>query len=583
MGAVNIKINGIPLTVQEGMTILDAAKSVNIKVPTLCFHPDLPAWAACGICIVKVEGSSKMLRACATPVEEGLSIITHDPEIVAVRRTVLELILSNHPNDCLQCPRNQNCELQTLAAEFGIREVPYKSILRDFPVDTSSPAIVLNSDKCVLCGRCSKVCQKMQNVWALEFLGRGINTRIAPAADVQLNDSPCIKCGQCAAHCPVGAIYENDETQKAWKALQDPELHCVVQIAPAVRVAIGESFGYEPGELLTGKTYTALRRLGFKAIFDTNFGADLTIMEEAHEFVERFVHKKGDIPLITTCCPAWVDYLEKFYPDMIPHFSSAKSPHEMVGVLTKTYYAKKMGIDPKKIFMVSIMPCTAKKYEILRTEEMSASGYQDIDVSLTTREMARMVKAAGIDFRSLPEENADSILGEYSGAGTIFGATGGVMEAALRSAYHFVTGKNLAKVDFTETRGLAGVKEATIDIDGTKVRIAVAHWMANIQYVLDKVKQAKAEGKEPPYHFIEVMACRGGCVGGGGQPYGANDEIRKKRAAGLYKDDVEKKIRCSHDNPFIAQVYKEFLGKPLGEKSRKLLHTEYHPRPLYNR
>ncbi len=583
MPAVNIKINGIPLVVQEGATIMDAAKSVNIKIPTLCYHPDLPAWAACGICIVKVEGSSKMIRACATPVEEGLSVITHDPEIVAVRRSVLELILSNHPNDCLQCPRNQNCELQTLAAEFGIREVPFKSILRDLPVDSTSPAIVLNPEKCVLCGRCAKVCQEMQNVWALEFLGRGINTRIAPAADVQLNDSPCIKCGQCAAHCPVGAIYENDETQKVWKALQDPELYTVVQIAPAVRVAIGESFGYEPGELLTGKTYTALRRLGFKAIFDTNFGADLTIMEEASEFVQRFIHKKGDIPLITTCCPAWVDYLEKYYPDMISHFSSAKSPHEMVGVLTKTYYAQKMGIDPKKIFMVSVMPCTAKKYEITRTDQMFASGCQDIDVSLTTRELARMLKASGIDFRTLPEEHADSILGEYTGAGTIFGATGGVMEAALRSAYHFATGKNLKDVNFKEVRGLDGVKEAVIDIDGTKVKIAVAHWMANIQYVLDKVKAAKEKGEEPPYHFIEVMACRGGCVGGGGQPYGATDEIRKKRAAGLYKDDAESKIRCSHENPFVLKLYKEFLGKPLSEKSHHLLHTEYHPRPLYNR
>ncbi len=583
MSTVNIKINGTPLTVEAGTTILDAAKSVNIKIPTLCHHPDLPAWAACGICIVKLAGSAKMLRACATPVEEGQNIITHDPEIVSVRRTVLELILSNHPNDCLQCPRNQNCELQTLAAEFGIREVPFKSILRDFPVDSSSPSIVLNSDKCVLCGRCSKVCQEMQNVWALEFLGRGINTRIAPAADVQLNDSPCIKCGQCAAHCPVGAIYENDETQKVWKALQDPEMYTVVQIAPAVRVAIGESFGYEPGELLTGKTYASLRRLGFKAIFDTNFGADLTIMEEASEFIERFAHKKGDIPLITSCCPAWVDYMEKYYSDMIPNFSTAKSPQEMVGVLSKTYYAQKMGVDPKKIFMVSIMPCTAKKYEITRTDEMFASGYQDIDVSLTTRELVRMIKAAGLDFRNLPDEEADSILGEYTGAGTIFGATGGVMEAALRTAYFFITGKNLGKVDLIQTRGLDGVKEAEIDINGTKVRIAVAHWMSNIEHVLNKVRKAKEEGKEPPYHFIEVMACRGGCVAGGGQPYGATDEVRKKRAAGLYKDDSTSKIRCSHENAHVQQLYKEFLGKPLSEKSEHLLHTEYHPRPLYNK
>jgi NADP-reducing hydrogenase subunit HndD len=516
-------------------------------------------------------------------VEDGMSIITHDPEIVAIRKTVLDMILSNHPNDCLECPRNGNCELQTLAAEFGIREMPYNKMLRELPVDNSSPAITLNPQKCILCGRCAKVCQEMQNVWALEFLGRGFDTRIASAADVKLNDSPCIKCGQCSAHCPVGAIYENDETAKVWQALQNPELYTVVQIAPAVRVAIGEAFGAEPGTLLTGKTYAALRKLGFKTVFDTNFGADLTIMEEASEFVERFVKKKGEIPMITTCCPGWVDYMEKFYPDMIPHFSSAKSPHEMVGVLTKTYYAKKMGIDPSKIFMVSIMPCTAKKYEIIRTEEMYASGKQDIDVSLTTRELVRMIKAAGIDFCDLADEEADSILGEYSGAGTIFGATGGVMEAALRTAYYLITGNNLQKVDLKETRGLEGVKEATIDIEGTKVKIAVAHWMSNIQQVLDKVKAAKAEGKETPYHFIEVMACRGGCVGGGGQPYGATDEIRKKRAAGLYKDDAERKIRCSHDNPEIKRLYKDFLDKPRSEKAHKLLHTVYHPRPLYNK
>lgn len=583
MAKINIKINGNDYQVPEGITMLEAARKVQVQVPTLCYHPDLEPWAACGLCVVKVEGSPKMLRACATPVTEGISIITHDPEIVDVRRTVLELILSRHPNDCLRCPRNGNCELQDLAADFGIREVPFKQRLRDLPVDNSTPSIVLNPEKCVFCGRCVNVCQNVQSVFALEFLGRGFDTRIAPAADASLDDSPCVYCGQCSAHCPVGAIYENDESAKVWAALRDPDIYTVAQIAPAVRVAIGESFGYEPGELLTGKTYSALRRLGFDAVFDTNFGADLTIMEEGSELVKRFVEGKGVLPQITTCCPSWVDYMEKYYPEMIPHFSSAKSPHEMVGVLTKTYYAKKMDIDPSKIYMVSIMPCTSKKYEITRTDEMFSSGHPDVDVSLTTREFARMIKQAGIDFRNLPDEQADSILGEYAGAATIFGATGGVMEAALRTGYKLITGENLGSVEFEETRGLDGVKEATIDIDGTDLKIAVAHGLSNVKKVLDRVKEAAEKGEKRPYDFIEVMACRGGCVAGGGQPYGANDKVRRLRAKGLYKDDSASKIRCSHDNPQIQNLYKEFLGEPLGEKSHKLLHTTYKERPLYNK
>ena len=580
---VSIKVNGMPFFVHEGTTVLEAAKLVNVKIPTLCYHPDLPAWAACGICVVKIEGSPKMFRACSTPVEEGMSIITHDPEIVEVRRTVIELILSTHPNDCLQCLRNQNCELQRLAAEFGIREMPFEYNINKLPVDDSTTSLVLNPEKCVKCGRCVNVCQDMQNVWAIEFLGRGDSTRIAPAGDVLLAESPCIKCGQCSAHCPVGAIYEKDETQKVWQALMDPTKHCVVQIAPAVRVALGEAFGLEPGTLVTNKSYAALRRLGFDGIFDTNFGADLTIMEEGSEFVERFAHGKGELPLITSCCPAWVDYLEKYYSDLIPLFSTAKSPQAMVGALSKTYYSDKSGIDCKNIFMVSVMPCTAKKYEIVRSESMYSSGCQDIDVSITTRELSRMIKSAGIDFLSLPDEDADAPLGIYTGAGTIFGATGGVMEAALRTAYHLVTGQELRNVDLEDVRGIEGIKEARIKMAGKEVRVAVAHQMGNIEKVLDLVKEAKAKGKELPWHFIEVMACRGGCVGGGGQPYGATDEIRKKRMAGIYKDDSTHKIRCSHQNPAIKQVYEEFLGKPLSHKSHELLHTKYTPRPLYTR
>lgn len=583
MAKINIKINGIPCQVEKGTTILEAAKQIQINIPKLCNHPDLPPSAACGLCVVKIKGSPKLTRACATEATEGMEITTHDPELYLVRKTVIELILSNHPNDCLQCPRNQNCELQQLAADFGIREISYQQMLVNHPVDNSTNAIVIYPEKCVKCGRCVEVCQIMQNVWALEFIGRGYEMKIAPSADVALKDSPCVKCGQCAAHCPVGALYEKSDNVRVWEGLKNPDLYKVVQIAPATRVALGEAFGLEPGTITTKKIYTALRRLGFDAVFDTNFGADLTIMEEASEFVERFIHKKGPLPLITTCCPAWVDYLEKYYPDMIPLFSSAKSPHEMVGVLSKTYYAKKKGIDPSKIFGVSIMPCTAKKYEITRTDEMFASGYQDIDVVLTTREFSRMIKASGLDFLSLPDSEPDSILGEYSGAGVIFGATGGVMEAALRTAYHLITKKELGNIDFVEIRGLDGIKKAEVDIQGTKVRVAVAHGLSNVQNVLEEVKAALDSGKEPPYHFIEVMACRGGCIGGGGQPYGATDEIRKKRAIGIYEDDREQKIRCSHHNEYVKQLYNEFLGSPLSEKSHQLLHTHYHKRPLYNK
>jgi len=583
MEMIQLEINGIPVEVAPGTTILEAAKKVNVKIPVLCYHDDLPAWAACGICVVKTEGSPKMLRACATPVGPGMKVITHDPEIVRVRRNVLELILSTHPNDCLQCGRNGNCELQRLTAEFGIREQKFEKRLTDLPKDKSTPSIVLEPEKCIKCGRCVNVCQGMQNVWALEFIGRGDGTRIAPAADVTLNESPCIKCGQCSAHCPVGAIYEKDETGKVWDALENDGLHTVVQIAPAVRVAIGEAFGFEPGTVLTGKTYAALRRLGFDAVFDTNFAADLTIMEEGSEFVQRFVHGNGELPLITSCCPAWTDWMEKYADDFINNFSSAKSPQEMLGVMAKTYYAQKAGVDPSKIYMVSVMPCTAKKYEITRSDEMFASGHQDIDVVITTRELARMIKQAGIDFANLEDEACDSILGEYTGAGTIFANTGGVMEAALRTGYHLVTGEELGKVEFEAVRGMDGVKSAEIDIKGTKVRVAVAHQMGHVEQVLNEVRAARAKGEETPYHFIEVMACRGGCISGGGQPHGATDAIRAKRTAGIYRDDEQSQFRCSHQNPHIQKIYDEFLGAPLSHKAHELLHTTYKPRKVYKR
>ncbi len=578
---VQLEINGIAVEVPAGTTILNAARKVHVKIPTLCYHPDLRPWAACGICVVRVSGSPKLLRACCTEVAPGMKITTHDADIVRVRRTVLELTLANHPNDCLQCPRNGNCELQRIAADFGIRENPFPPDVPPLPVDDSTPAIVLNPEKCIKCGRCAIVCQEMQNVWALEFLGRGENTRIAPTADVLLNESPCIKCGQCTAHCPVGAIYEHDHTKQVWNALRDEKKYCVVQIAPAVRVAIGEAFGLPPGTLMTGETYTALRRLGFKAVFDTNFSADLTIIEESTEFIERFT-KGGELPLITSCCPAWTDWMEKYAQDFMGNFSTSKSPHQMLGVLAKTYYAQKMKIDPSRIFMVSIMPCTAKKYEITRSENMFASGFQDNDIVLTTRELGRMIKSAGIDFTRLEKEEADSILGEYSGAGTIFGVTGGVMEAALRTAYCKITGDEAPpSIEFNAVRGMEGVKEATIDIKGVKVNIAVAHQMGNVEQVLNGIREDRKAGRKPRYDFIEVMACRGGCIGGGGQPTGANDVVRAQRTAGIYKDDEKCAIRMSHQNPHITKLYKEYLGEPLGDKAHKLLHNHYHKRKLY--
>ncbi len=578
---IQLEINGALVEVPQGTSILNAAKVAHIKIPTLCYHPDLKAGASCGICVVRNAGSPKLLRACCTEAAPGMKITTHDADIVSVRRTVLELILANHPNDCLQCPRSGNCELQKIAADFGVRDNPYPREVLQAPVDDSTPSIVLNPEKCIKCGRCADVCQNMQNVWALEFIGRGEKTRLMPAAGVSLNDSPCIKCGQCSAHCPVGAIYENDQTGKAWDALRDPDKVAIAQIAPAVRVAIGEAFGLAPGAITTGKIYAALRRLGFEKVFDTNYSADVTIMEEGTEFIKRFT-KGGKLPLITSCCPAWTDWMEKYAPDFTENFSSAKSPQQMLSALAKSYWAEKQGVEPKKIYVISIMPCTAKKYEITRSEEMSASGFQDTDLVLTTRELARMIKSAGIDFMNLPEEPADELLGSYTGAGTIFGVTGGVMEAALRTAYCLITGDaQPPSINFDCVRGMEGVKEAEIDIKGTKVKIAVAHQMSNVEQVLNAVRADIKAGVKPRYDFIEVMACRGGCIGGGGQPCGATDAIRALRTAGIYTDDEKSKIRMSHLNPQVQALYKDYLDHPGSHKAEKLLHTSYRKRKVY--
>lgn len=582
---IRARIDGVDIEAPAGTSILDAARRFGIRIPSLCKHPDLLPTAACGLCVVKVKGRGKMLRACAAALEPGMEVVSNDGELTSIRRTVLELILSNHPNSCLTCGRNGNCELQSLAGQFGIREDHFKKHVPDLAPDDSTPSITIDFTKCIKCGRCVQVCQEVQDVWALSFLNRGIQTRMAPAGDISLADSPCIKCGQCAAHCPTGAIVEHDETATVWEALRAPDRFCSVQIAPSVRVALGEEFGYPPGTNLTRRIYATLRRIGFDAVFDTNFAADLTIMEEATEFVARLLHGKGPLPLITSCCPSWTDYMEKYHHDFVANFSTAKSPQQMLGVMAKTYFSERMGIDPARHYQVSIMPCTAKKYELERTDEMFASGYQDVDLSLTTRELARLIKQSGAIFEEMPEEEADSILGTYSGAGTLFGATGGVMEAALRTGYYLVTGENLAPeaIDIQPVRGLEGVKEAEIDLAGKAIRVAVAHGMANVGKVLDRVREARKESRESPYHFIEVMACPGGCIGGGGQPYGISNEVRRMRSEGLYQDDRDRALRFSHENPEIRQIYADFLGSPLSERSESLLHTSYKPRRVYQK
>lgn len=575
---IHLYINGIAVEVEAGTTVLEAAKKAGVKIPTLCYHPDLKPFGSCGLCVCKQEGSNKILRACATPCAEGMRIITHDPELYDVRKTIIELTMSTHPASCLTCVRNNRCELQKLAIEYGVREQPFEERVRTDKKDESTGIIILDPAKCIKCGRCVQVCQQLQGVYALEFIGRGDNTTMSPAANLPLNESPCIKCGQCITHCPVGAIYEKDDVSKMMKAIHDPEKIVAVQMAPAVRVAIGEEFGLEPGEVTTKKLYTALRRLGVDYVFDTNFSADLTIMEEGSELVDR-IKNGGVLPQFTSCCPGWVNYIEEYYPDLLDNLSSAKSPMMMQGAVTKTYWADKMGIDRKKVYSVAIMPCTAKKDEIRRP--ISASGEDDVDVVLTTREIARIISQYGIDFKNLEESEADSPIGEYTGAGTIFGVTGGVMEAAVRTAHVLVTGKELDKVEVEAVRGLDEVKKGTVDLAGTPVRVAVVHGMANAKEILDEVRQAKLKGERAPYEFIEIMACRGGCVAGGGQPIGTDDEVRNMRINGLYKDDEASVLRKSHENPSIKKLYDEYLGKPLSHKAHELLHTSYSEKKLY--
>ncbi len=574
MSMVSLTIDGKNVTVPAGTSILDAAKAVNIRIPTLCYLPEVQAIGACRVCLVEIEGNRNLQASCVFPVGEGLVVHTNSQKVYQARKFTVELLLSAHPQDCLTCVRNRKCELQKMAEELGIREVRFQGEKPKPRIDESTPSIVRDSSKCILCRRCVTICQDVQQVGALSAQERGFDSYIGPAFGDDLGDVACALCGQCINVCPVGALSEKDYTEDVWKAIHDPDKVVIAQDAPAVRAALGEEFGMPPGTLVTGKMLEALRRVGFDVVFDTNFAADLTIIEEGNELLKR-VKGGGTLPIITSCSPGWVKYIEHFYPQLLPHLSTCKSPHQMLGALAKTYYAKKAGIDPAKIVTVSIMPCTAKKFECNRPE-MKDSGFQDVDYVLTTRELARMIKAAGVDFVNLPDGTYDNPLGEYTGAATIFGTTGGVMEAALRTVYEVVTGKKLENVDFMAVRGLEGVKEATVTLEGLgDVRVAVAHGLGNARKLMDRLAAGKAD-----YHFIEIMACPGGCVAGGGQPIPVNNEIRRLRAEALYKED-RGLIRKSHENPSITKIYQEFLKEPLGEVSHHLLHTKYTSRGKY--
>lgn len=563
---MNIKINNNEFWANPGETILDVANREGIKIPTLCHIPGLTPTGACRICVVETQ-NGRLVPSCAFPVSDGMEIQTNSKKVRRARKSIIELLLANHPQDCLVCVRNGNCALQDLAAEYGVRSYRYVGEKRKAKMDIASPAVERDPEKCILCGRCVRMCHEVQNVGAIDFINRGFYTSVAPAMDRSLNTVACVYCGQCITACPVGALREKSNLKIAWEAINDPDLHVVAQVAPAVRVALGEEFGMAPGSITTGKIPAALRRMGVDAIFDTDFAADLTIMEESNELVERITNG-GKLPMFTSCSPGWVKYVEHFYPEIIDYLSTCKSPQEMMGAVIKAYYSKKANIDPAKIFVLSVMPCTAKKFESGRPE--LADVYPDVDTVISTREFARMIRIAGLDFDRLPEEGFDDPLGESTGAGVIFGASGGVMEAAIRTAHFAITGKDMSNIDFTPVRGMQGVKESSIKIGNATLKVAAVSGLHNIDDFLEDVKQGKSD-----YHFIEVMACPGGCINGGGQPLPSTPEKVQKRMDAIYEIDRSLPKRCSHYNDSIKKLYEEFFEKPGSEKSHKYLHTHY--------
>lgn len=567
---IHLTIDGEPIEVKEGTTILEAAKLLNVHIPTLCHHEDQAVKAVCRICVVEVEGQRLLPAACSTPVTEGMVVKTASPKVIKARKNIMELILARHPQDCLVCSKNGSCELQKVAKDLNMnRPNRYEMQVRDARFDNSSPSIVRDMSKCILCNRCVEACSKKQGVMVMAKENRGFDTVVVPPYGKLLADTSCVNCGQCIQVCPVGALSVHDDTERIYEQI-DAGKYMTVQIAPSVRITLAESLGYKPGTVTTGKIVHALRKIGFHKVFDSDFTADLTIMEEGTEFLHR-MQNHGTLPLITSCCPAWVKYCETYGYDQLDHLSTAKSPQQMFGAVIKTFFAEKEKIDPKGICSVSVMPCTAKKFEC-RRKEFHDSGFQDVDISITVVELAKMIRTAGIHFEDLEDQEFDAPFGLGSGAGQIFGSTGGVMEAALRTVYEVLTGETLEKLEFMQVRGLEGIREASLTIKGQEIRVAIVHGLKNVEGILEQIKAGTS-----PYHFIEVMACEGGCIGGGGNAPKTMAKVRERQRA-IYEEDQKLPIRKSHENIYVQKLYEEYLGEPLSEKSHKLLHTTYHSR-----